>query len=378
MFEGVEPFTLQVPQAEIDDLRQRLARTRWPEAETVPDWSQGAKLARVQALCAYWRDQYDWRRCEAQLNALGQYRTRIDGIDIHFLHVRSPEPDALPMIMTHGWPGSVIEFLKTVGPLTDPAAHGGSAADAFHLVLPSMPGYGFSGKPEGTGWTLARIAQAWISLMRRLGYRRYVAQGGDWGAMVTTEIALANPPECAAVHLNQPVAIPGDLTDATPQEQAALARYQRFRTDGSGYSAVQGTRPQTLGYGLTDSPAGQAAWIYEKFQAWADCGGEPETLFSMDEMLDNIMLYWLPGTAASSARLYWESMRGDFTQRPVDMPVGVSIFPKELIPASRRWADGLYRRIIHWNELDRGGHFAAFEQPRLFVEELRACFRTLR
>ncbi len=371
-------FSLQIPQDQIDDLRRRLAATRWPEAETVTDWSQGAPLSKVRALCAYWQTRYDWRRCETRLNALGQYRTVIDGLGIHFLHIRSAVPGALPLLMTHGWPGSVVEFMKVIGPLVDPSAHGGLPSDAFHLILPSLPGYGFSDKPNKPGWGVERISRAWIELMRRLGYDRYVAQGGDWGAAVTTEIARAKPSGCVAVHLNMPLALPEDTSDATPAEQEYLARFQRFYLRGRGYSALQGTRPQTLGYGLTDSPAGQAAWIYEKFQDWSDCGGDPENIFTLDELLDNIMLYWLPATAASSARLYWESIAHGFRARPVDIPVGLSVFPKELTPVSRRWAEKVYSNLIHFNEMDRGGHFAAMEQPALFVKEIRDCFRRLR
>jgi len=374
----IEPFTIDIPQAEIDDLKCRLARTRWPERETVDDWSQGAPLAKVKALCAYWRDHYDWRRIEARLNALGQYRTELDGLPIHFMHIRSPEPDALPLLMTHGWPGSVIEFLKVIGPLTDPVAHGGKASNAFHLVLPSLPGYGFSGKPTDTGWTVQRIARAWALLMERLGYERYVAQGGDWGAAVTTALGASAPKGLAAIHLNMVVAFPGrSESDCTDEDKARQDHYLRYRKKEMGYYIQQMTRPQTLGYGLADSPSGQAAWIYEKFHAWTDAGREPETMFSLDEMLDNISLYWLTGTATSSSRLYWESGR-DFKSVEIEIPTGCSLFPKDIIRPSRRWAERSFRNIVHWNELDRGGHFAAFEQPDLFAEEVRACFRQFR
>lgn len=373
----IEPFHLAVPEAGLEDIRRRLESTRWPDAETVDDWSQGAPLANVQALCAYWRTGYDWRRCEAALNDLGQFRTEIDGLDIHFLHIPSRHAGAMPLIMTHGWPGSVIEFHKVIGPLTDPEAHGGVAADAFHLVLPSLPGYGFSGKPKQPGWGIERTAAAWVMLMARLGYDRFVAQGGDWGAAVTSRIGALRPPGCVGVHLNLVIANPTaeDLANPTPAEAEAVAEFKRFRATGSGYSEQQRTRPQTLGYGLTDSPAGQAAWIYEKLAAWSDCDGDPLRIFTMDEMLDNIMLYWLPATATSSARLYWESMgRARLT---TDIPTGCSIFPKELSRTSRRWAERTYSNIVYWNEPDRGGHFAAFEQPALFVEELRAWRRAL-
>lgn len=380
MTDAITPFRVDIPQAALDDLRDRLARTRWPEREPVDDWSQGVPLAAVQELCEYWRTAHDWRRCEVQLNDYDQYRTVIDGLGIHFLHIRSPEPDALPLIMTHGWPGSVLEFMKVIGPLTDPAAHGGDRRQAFHLILPSLPGYGFSDRPSRTGWGVERIAAAWVELMRRLGYQRYVAQGGDWGAGVTAAIGRLAPPQCAAIHMNVALTEPTGplLDDLTPAEQAALDDMNAFYEDGSGYAAIQGTRPQTIGYALTDSPAAQAAWIYEKFQAWTDCGGDPESVLSRDEMLDAISLYWFTGTAASSARLYRESMATAFRARPITIPVGLSIFPRELFRSSRRWAEALYHRIIHWNELPRGGHFAAFEQPSLFVDELRACFASVR
>ncbi len=361
------------------DLQSRLATTRWPERETVGDWNQGVPLDRIKALCDYWARDYDWRRCEARLNALGQYRTRIDGLRIHFLHVRSRNPDAVPLILTHGWPGSVVEFLDVIGPLTDPVAHGADAADAFHVVVPSLPGFGFSDKPTTTGWGVERIATAWITLMKRLGYGRFFAQGGDWGAAITTAIGMRGRPECAGIHLNMPLIYPGkdDLAKLTEAEQASVASMKFYRRSDSGYAKMQRTRPQTLGYGLTDSPAGQAAWIYEKFHAWTDNDGVPESALTRDAMLDNIMLYWLPATAASSARLYWESL-DSFRTTPLALPVGVTIYPKEFSRPSRRWAERNFANIIHWNETDRGGHFAAFEQPDLFVAELRSCFRKIR
>jgi pimeloyl-ACP methyl ester carboxylesterase len=379
MSDAIAPFTLAVPQAELDDLARRLDGARWPERETVGDWTQGAPLERVKALCDHWRHHYDWRRIEARLNALGQYKTQIDGLDIHFLHVRSPHPDAMPLIITHGWPGSVMEFMKVIDPLVDPAAHGGSAADAFHVVAPSLPGYGFSGKPTRTGWGVPHIAQAWITLMDRLGYERWVAQGGDWGAAVTTAIGVIRPPGCAAIHVNMPLAYPGpeDLKDLTPAEQASVDAMTYYREKDSGYSKQQSTRPQSVGYGLVDSPVGQAAWIYEKMWAWTDNQGAPEDALTLDEMLDNIMLYWLPGNGASSARLYWESF-GQFSPTKLELPVGVSIYPKEIFRPSRRWAEKVMSNIIHWNELDRGGHFAAWEQPELYVKEIRDCFGKVR
>jgi pimeloyl-ACP methyl ester carboxylesterase len=375
----IRPFTLDVPQAALDDLARRLAATRWPEKEPVDDWSQGAPLAHVQALCEHWRTRYDWRRCEAMLNGFGLFKTEIDGVEICFVHKRSPRADALPLIITHGWPGSIIEFHKVIGPLSDPEAHGGSADDAFHVVAPCLPGYGFSGKPATTGWGVPKIAQAWVELMRRLGYHRFVAQGGDWGSAVTSAIALTGAPELMGIHLNMVLAFPApeDMESLTEQEKAAIASFERYNTWGNGYSQQQATRPQTLGYGLADSPVGQAAWIYEKFFKWTDCNGDPRNALGLDEMLDNIMLYWLTDSGASSARLYWESFRS-FPLDAIEVPVGCSLFPKEIFSASRRWAERRYKRLVHWNELERGGHFAAFEQPELFVAELRAAFRAIK
>lgn len=374
----IEAFPLAIPDSQLEDLHRRLDAVRWPEKEAVDDWSQGVPLADMRALVDYWRTGYDWRRCEAMLNDYGQFRTRIDGLDIHFLHVRSPHANALPMLLTHGWPGSVIEFHKVIGPLTDPVAHGGRAEDAFHLIIPSLPGYGFSSKPARTGWGVEGIAAAWAELMRRLGYTRYVAQGGDWGATVTTMLGHMRPEGLAGIHLNMPIVTPAPPYDnLSAEETAALAVSAGYWLQESGYAKQQSTRPQTLGYGLTDSPVGQAAWIYEKLRAWSDCDGDPLSIYSRDEILDNIMLYWLPGTAASSARLYWESLDSFRTTR-IDIPVGCSNFPKELLRAPRSWADRCYTNIIHWNDLDRGGHFAAFEQPALFVDELRKCFAVIR
>lgn len=380
MSDAITPFTLSVPQAALDDLARRLDATRWPEREVVNDWTQGAPLARVQALCHHWRHKYDWRRIESHLNGLGQFKTEIDGLDIHFLHVRSRHPNAMPLLITHGWPGSVIEFMKVIGPLTDPVAHGGKAEDAFDVIAPSLPGYGFSGKPATTGWGVAHIADAWGKLMTRLGYTKWVAQGGDWGAAVTTAIGVARPAGCLAVHVNMPLIFPGpdDMGNLTPREKSAVEAMAYYQQWDSGYSKQQSTRPQTVGYGLVDSPAGQAAWIYEKMWAWTDNNGNPEDVLSLDEMLDNIMLYWLPGAGASSARLYWESFGNAFGSTKLEIPVGVSIYPKEIFRASRRWAEKHMANIIHWNELDRGGHFAAWEQPELFVGEIRNCFRQFR
>jgi pimeloyl-ACP methyl ester carboxylesterase len=378
--DAVLPHPIAVPQRELDDLGERLARTRWPERETVDDWSQGIPLAYVQDLCGYWAETYDWRRAEAALNAVGSFRTEIDGLGIHFLHARSPHEGALPLLLSHGWPGSVVEFLKVIGPLVDPPAHGGDAADAFHVVCPSLPGYGFSDKPAAAGWGVPRIADAWAELMRRLGYDRYGAQGGDWGAMVTMDLAVVDAEHLAGIHLNMAV-LPKAAIEAagepTPQERAALDRLAEHRATGAGYSSQQSTRPQTLGYGLVDSPAAQCAWIVEKFWAWTDCAGDPENVLTRDELLDNVMLHWLPATGASSARLYWESF-GARPEEAIDVPAGFSVFPKEIFPVSRRWLEYRLRDLRHYHELDRGGHFAAFEQPALFADELRTFFRGLR
>lgn len=379
MREGIESFVLNVADDVLTDLHRRLDNTRWPEPETVSNWSQGVPLTHLQVLLRYWRNDYDWRRCEARLNSLGQFRTRIDDVDIHFLHVPSANPDALPLLLTHGWPGSVIEFLKVIGPLTDPEAHGGDARDAFHVVIPSLPGYGFSSSPSGTGWGVARIASAWDTLMTRLGYERYVAQGGDWGAAVTTAMGQQRPRGLLAIHLNLPLVLPEPPYDNLSADEArmldAMVQYQQGQ---AAYAMQQMSYPQTLGYGLADSPAGQAAWIFEKLAFWADCDSDPGNVFSQDEMLDNIMLYWLGNNGASSARLYWESFADGFGARQLDLPVGCSIFPKEIYQAARSWAERCMSQLIYWNEVEQGGHFAAFEQPELFVREIRNCFRLVR
>jgi epoxide hydrolase len=374
--DAVVPDPIAVPERELDDLRERLARTRWPERETVGDWSQGVPLAYVQDLCAYWAEGYDWRRAEAALNAAGSFRTELDGLGIHFLHARSRHEDALPLVLTHGWPGSVVEFLKAIGPLTDPP----DPADAFHVVCPSLPGYGFSDKPAAPGWGVPQIAGAWAELMRRLGYERYGAQGGDWGAAVTMALAVADGERVAGIHLNMAFPDKGTIEAAgepTAQERAALKRMAEHRATGAGYSAQQSTRPQTLGYGLVDSPAAQCAWIVEKYWAWTDSDGDPANVLSRDEMLDNVMLHWLPATGASSARLYWESF-GSWPDEPIDVPAGFSVFPQEIYPVSRRWLEHRLRDLRHYRVLDRGGHFAAFEQPALYVDEVRTFFSGLR
>jgi pimeloyl-ACP methyl ester carboxylesterase len=384
----VAGFHLSVPEAQLEDLRARLRRARWPEAETVGDWSQGVPLAYMRELCAYWAEGYDWRPTEARLNALGQIRVDVGGLGIHALHVRSPHPGALPLILTHGWPGSVVELLEAIGPLTDPPAHGGDAADAFHVVCPSLPGYGFSDKPTGPGWGVERIARTWARLMARLGYRRYGAQGSDWGTSVTALLGQLDADHVAGIHLVPPLVPPDPATfdDLTERERAALADLERAAEWESGYSQEHATRPQTVGYGLVDSPVALCAWIIEKFWSWTDCDGHPENVITRDALLDNLMLYWLPGTGASSARLYWESSRQvnewiTGTVREADrvaVPTGCTIFPRELQRPSRRWAERRFPDIRYWSEPDRGGHFAAFEQPRLFVDEVRNFFRLVR
>ena len=380
----IEPLHLSVAQAELDDLNVRLARTRWPDAETVSDTSQGPPLAKLRARADRWRDGYDWRRCEALLNSFGQYRTEIDGLGLHFLHVRSPEPHALPLVLTHGWPGSVLEFRDVIGPLSDPVAHGGAATDAFHLVVPSLPGFGFSDKPTVPGWGIGRIAAAWATLVKRLGYDRWGAQGGDWGAGITTALGHMEPPGLVGIHLNMVMFQPTDeeRAAATPAEKAMLDAAARYDQQFAGYYKLQNTRPQSIGFSLADSPVGLAAWIYALLQDVSDSGGNPERVFTPDQMLDDIMLYWLPNTGASSARLYWEAtqemMKGGMPSTPMLMPTGVSMFPGEQLRLSRRWAERRFANLVHFNELERGGHFAALEQPKLFVEEVRSTFRGLR
>jgi epoxide hydrolase len=373
----IRPYRIEVPNAVLDDLKGRLARTRWPEAEPVDDWSQGIPLAYTRDLAAYWADGYDWRSREAALNRFDHYLTEIDGLDIHFIHQRSPHDDALPLLITHGWPGSVVEFHKVIEPLVNPPS--GRPEDAFHVICPSLPGYGFSGKPTHAGWGVEKIAQAWDTLMVRLGYDRYGAQGGDWGAAVTTQIGR-NRGHCVGIHLNMPIARPAAGSgggDFTEDEQRALAAFAEHQKWGTGYSKQQSTRPQTLGYGLVDSPVGQLAWIVEKFWAWADCDGHPENVLSRDELLDNVMLYWVTSSGASSARLYWESFNRFVTDGRVDLPTGVASFPKEILRTPRRWCEAAFN-ITHWSTMPRGGHFAAFEQPELFVDDVRAFFATVR
>jgi pimeloyl-ACP methyl ester carboxylesterase len=380
MNEAIRPFRIAIPDDTLDDLRMRLRGTRWPEQETVDDWSQGVPLAWLREVCAYWGTGYDWRAREAALNRFPQHLTEIDGLDIHFIHARSPHADAMPLLVTHGWPGSIVEFHKVIEPLTDPTRFGGDASDAFHVICPSLPGYAFSGKPARAGWNVDRIARAWATLMARLGYARYGAQGGDWGSAVTAAVGGLDPTHCAGIHVTlamgqRPASNAGE---PTPEEARALRGMSHYRQWDSGYSKQQSTRPQTLGYGLTDSPSGQAAWILEKFWAWTDCDGHPENVLTRDELLDNVMLYWVTASAASSARLYWESFGKRPTHPPVEVPTGVAVFPKEIVTPVRTWMADRYRKITRWTEMGKGGHFAAFEQPTAFVDEVRAFFRTLR
>ena len=389
---AIRPFRFDVSDADLADLRRRVNTTRLPERETVTDQSQGVQLATMQKLARYWGTEYDWRRGEAKLKALPQFVTEIDGLDIHFIHVRSKHENALPLIVTHGWPGSVIEQIKIIDPLTNPTAHGASASDAFHLVIPSLPGYGFSGKPTTTGWDPIRVARAWVVLMKRLGYTRFVAQGGDWGNAVTEQMALLRPPELIGVHTNMPATVPADIEKAlqlgesppsklSADERRAWDQLAFFYKHGLGYAQEMANRPQTL-YGIADSPVGLAAWMLDHDAASHALiarvfDGRPEGL-TRDDVLDNVTLYWLTNTAVSSARLYWESKLAFFAPKNVPIPMGVSAFPDEIYTAPRSWTERAYPKLIHYNKLDRGGHFAAWEQPQLFSEEIRASFRTLR
>jgi pimeloyl-ACP methyl ester carboxylesterase len=382
---AIRPFRIDIPQDDLDDLRDRLRRTRWPDELPGLGWSRGVPLGYLQQLAAYWRDVYDWRAHEAALNQCPQFTTTIDGANIHFLHVRSPQPDALPLILTHGWPGSVAEFLEVIGPLSDPAAHGGDPADAFHLVIPSLPGYGLSGPTRQAGWTTGRIAKAWAELMARLGYERYGAQGGDWGAFVSPELARIDPEHVAGVHLNAatfgfipfgPVE-PEELASFTDAEKQRLERLNASTAGpGNGYFEVQANRPQTLAYALTDSPVGQLAWIVEKFKEWSHAAEVPEEAVDRDQLLTNVMLYWLTGTARSSADLYYENTHAGFVPpQPVTVPLGVAVFAEDY--AIRRYGERGHN-IVHWTEFDRGGHFAAMEAPDLLVGDIRAFFRRVR
>ena len=394
---AIRPYHVSIPRAALDDLRRRVLATQWPEKETVTDTSQGVPLAAMQELARYWATDYDWRKVEAKLNALPQFTTRIDGLDIHFIHVRSKHKNALPLIINHGWPGSIIEQLKVIGPLTDPTRYGGRAEDAFDVVIPSMPGYGFSGKPAGTGWGPERMARAWAELMKRLGYKRYVAQGGDWGAFVVDQMGLQAPKGLLAIHTNMPATVPNDINDAlgrgdpvpaglTAEERRACEQLLRTFKQVE-YARMMATRPQTL-YGIADSPVGLAAWLIDH----NDADGQPAVAvysalsrtssttgeLTRDEILDNITLYWLTNTGVSASRLYWEYKGGFFNAKGVSIPVAISVFPAEQYQAPRSWAEQAYPNLIYFNEVDRGGHFAAWEQPQLFSEEVRAGFRSLR
>ncbi|GCE21297.1 epoxide hydrolase family protein [Dictyobacter kobayashii] len=386
---AIRPFHINIPEGALADLRRRVLATRWPDPETVTDRSQGAQLAKIRELVRYWGTDYNWRKVEARLNALPQFLTKIDGLDIHFLHIRSPHPGALPLIITHGWPGSILELLKVIGPLTDPPAYGGRAEDAFDLVIPSMPGYGFSGKPQGTGWNPDRMARAWHELMQRLGYTRYVSQGGDWGSVVSDVLARQAPPGLLGIHVNMPATVPPEIAkvlkcgDPAPsglsaKEKAAFEQLNALYTRGSGYADIMVTRPQTLGYSLADSPVGLAAWFYDKFADWTYSGGEPERSLTKDEMLDDITLYWLTNTGTSSARLYWENNANNFNAVNISIPAAVTVFPGEIYRAPRSWAERAYHNLIYFNEVNKGGHFAAWEEPELFATEIRAAFRSLR
>ncbi|MGX9958283.1 epoxide hydrolase family protein [Xanthomonas euvesicatoria] len=383
MTDGMTPFRINIAQAELDDLNQRLGHTRWPSQETVRDHSQGPKSARIRRLVERWRTGYDWRATERLLNGWNSSRTAIDGLDIHFLHVRSPEPGALPLLLTHGWPGSILEFRDVIGPLTDPVAYGGKASDAFHLVIPSLPGFGFSGKPTFRGWGVGRTAAAWVELMRRLGYgERWTAQGGDWGSAITTALGFMQPPGLVGIHLNMVMFDPSaeEIANATPAEQRMLDDAKRYQREFSGYMHLQSTRPQSVGFSLADSPAGIAAWIYALFQDVSQSGGEPENVIALDHLIDDIMLYWLPNAGPSSVRFYWEAAQEAGTampMHPMPTPTGISMFPGEQVRISRRWAERRFADLRFFAEAERGGHFAAMENPPAFVDHLRDTFQSL-
>lgn len=372
----ISPFVISISDQQITDLNNRIANTRWPDAETAADWNQGVPLAYVKELVQYWGEQYDQQRLANRLNAFDNFKTNLLGLNIHFMHIRSSNPNARPLLLTHGWPGSVVEFLKVIGPLTEPQEHGGKADDAFHLVIPSLPGYGFSDKPQATGWGVEKIAEAWAALMARLGYSQYFAQGGDWGSVITSYVARQDPEHCLGIHINMGIVAPDpNAENLTANELSIMEGWKYYQDWDSGYSKQQATRPQTLGYGLVDSPSGQAAWIVEKFYQWMDCDGHPENIVSRDELLDNIMVYWLTGSGASSARLYWESFGGgEGREQPVSIPMGATISTKDIFRTSERFASRVFTNIVYWKDKEEGGHFAAFEQPNAFVSELRECF----
>ena len=374
----IRPYTINVADEEIEKLKSRLEISRFPEKETTGDWSQGVPLAYMKNMTDYWLKKYDFKRLETRLNRYENLITEIDGVDIHFMHIKSSNANAKPLLLTHGWPGSVVEFLKVTEGLTEPQSVGGSADDAFHLVIPSLPGFGFSGKPASTGWGVDKIATAWVTLMGRLGYDSYFAQGGDWGALVTSWVARHDK-NCKGIHLNMVVVPPdSNATDLTDIEKKALEGWQYYQDWDSGYSKQQSTRPQSIGYGLVDSPVGLAAWIIEKYWAWTDSNGDPENVLTKDEMLDNIMVYWVNAAGASSARIYWESFGGGLGTEPIATPMGGTDFPREIFRTSERFAKKFYTGLFYWSVRQSGGHFAAFEQPSVYVEEIQSCFRQIR
>jgi pimeloyl-ACP methyl ester carboxylesterase len=375
----VRPFRVAISDSEIADLKQRLARTRWPDPETVRDWSQGVRVQNAKSLVTYWEREYDWRRFESELNRFPQFLTTIDGLDIHFIHVKSKNPDAMPLILTHGWPSSVVDFLKLIGPLTDPVAFGGDVKDSFDAVVPSLPGFGFSEKPTEAGWTVSRIATAWVELMKRLGYENWAAQGGDWGSVVTTALGAMRPEGLLGIHLNTPYAFPAQIPDTlSPEERYAVDGLALYTGDLGGANHLQGTKPETVGFALADSPAGQAAWIYEKFQSKTDNHGLAEDALSTDDMLDAISLYWFTNSAASSGRIYWENRSATMAGPKLTLPVAVTVFPRDIPRLPRSWIENTYSNLIHYGEADKGGHFAALEQPDILISEIRTGLRSLR
>ena len=392
--ESIRPYRIHVDEAQLTDLKKRIAATRWPDKETVNDVSQGVQLAQVQALVKYWGSGYDWRKAEAKLNALPEFITAIDGVDIQFIHVRSPNPNAMPLLLTHGWPGSQFEFLKTIGPLTDPVAYGGKVEDSFDVIIPSIPGHGFSGKPTELGWGPDRVAKAWDVLIKRLGYTHYVSQGGDHGSVISDALGRLNPPGLLGIHLNMPATIPPELVKPinsgdpapvglTEPERKAFDSLSTFFGRNAAYGAMMVTRPQTIGYLLADSPTGTAAWMYEKIAAWTDSDGQPERVLTRDEMLDDISLYWLTNAGASSSRFYWENNNNNFSAAAqntasIKVPVAITVFPHEIYQAPKSWAQRAYPSLSYYNQVNKGGHFASWEQPQLFSEELREAFRPLR
>lgn len=387
---AIRPFKVAIPAADVAAMKRRIAGTRWADTQPAVDDGQGVRRQTLEPLMRYWAGDYDWRKVEARLNALPMFITEIDGLDIHFIHVRSRHEDAMPMILTHGWPGSFLEFLDVIEPLTNPTAHGGKAEDAFHLVIPSIPGFGFSAKPKTVGWGSDHIGRVWSTLMLRLGYDRYVSQGGDCGSVISQRMALQHVPGLLGIHLNMPAVVPAEIAKTlaagdpapaslAPKERSAFDQLEAFYRDNSAYAAMMNTRPQTIGYSLVDSPVGMAAWMYEKIVQWTYSGGQPERVLGRDAILDDISLYWLTGTGASAARIYWEDHSNNFNARGIiDMPVAVSVFPGEIFRAPRSWAERCYTNLFYFNEASNGGHFAAWEQPGLFAVEVRAAFRSLR